>query len=99
MMAPMKALPTQLVVGLGILIVGAGVVGGEFFLVTWYPKHKQAVKEETLALVPYKDDRLGLEMGVAKGIDEKVETFPGGARIFSPRVWSTGPSLTLISQP
>jgi hypothetical protein len=94
-----KHLPTQLIVGLAILLIGGGIVGGEYLLVRWYPTHKAAVIKETLALTPYKNDGLGFEMQVAAGIDEKVEPFAGGVRIFSPRFWSIGPSLTLTSQP
>jgi hypothetical protein len=94
-----KHLPTQLIVGLGILLIGGGIVGGEYFLVKWWPTHKAAVIKETLALTPYKDDGLGVEMQVAAGINKKVEPFAGGVRIFSPLFWSIGPSLTLTSQP
>ena len=94
-----RNLPTQLIVGLGILLVGGGIVGGEYFLVKWYPSHKVAVAKETLAPTTYKDDALGIELQVAAGINDKVESFPGGVRIFSPRFWSIGPSLTLTSQP
>jgi hypothetical protein len=95
----MKQLPTQLIVGLGILLVGGGIVGGEYFLVKWYPKHKEAVKKETLAPTSYKNDDLGFELQVAAGINEKAETFAGGVRIFSPRFLTEGPTLTITSQP
>jgi hypothetical protein len=91
--------PTQLIVGLGILLIGGGIVGGEYFLVKWLPGHKAAVIKEALTLTPYKNDGLGFELQVAAGINEKVEIFVGGVRIFSPRLLSTGPSLTLTSQP
>ena len=94
-----KRVPTQLIVGLGILLVGGGVVGGEYLLVKWYPGHKEAVRKATLTLTPYRNDGLGVEMQVAAGIDEKVEPFSGGVRIFSPRFLSKGPSLTITSQP
>jgi hypothetical protein len=94
-----KKIPTQLVVGLGILLVGAGIVGGEYLLVRWYPGHKAAVKTETLAPQSYRNDDLGLDMQVAAGIKDKVEPFSGGVRIYSPRLWSTGPSLKITSQP
>ena len=81
-----KQIPTQLIVGLGILVIGGGIVGGEYFLVKWYPKHKAAVIQKTLAPTSYKNDGMGLEMQVAAGINEKVESFPGGIRIFSPRI-------------
>ena len=94
-----KHIPTQLIVGLGILLIGGGIVGGEYFLVKWYPSHKAKVKEETLALTPYKNNDLGFEIQMAAGINEKVEPFAGGVRIFSPRFWSIGPSITITSQP
>ena len=94
-----KQIPTQLVVGLGILLIGGGIVGGEYFLVKWYPKHKAAVIAETLAPTSYQNDDLGVEMQVAAGINAKVESFAGGVRIFSPRLWTIGPSITLTSRP
>jgi hypothetical protein len=94
-----KQIPTQLIVGLGILIVGGGIVGGEYFLVKWYPHHTEAVKAATLLPVPYKNASLGIEMQVAAGFNEKVESFAGGVRIYSPRFWSIGPSITLTAQP
>lgn len=95
----MKHIPTQLIVGLGILLIGGGIVGGEVFFVKEYPAHKEAVRERTLALASYKNDGLGIEMQVAAGINEKVESFSGGVRILSPRFWSVGPSLSITSQP
>ena len=77
-----KQIPTQLIVGLGILLIGGGIVGGEYFLVKWYPAHKEAVKKETLAPTSYKNDDLGFEMQVAAGINEKAETFSGGRADF-----------------
>jgi hypothetical protein len=94
-----KQLPTQLIVGLGILIVGGGIVGGEYYLVKWYPRHAEAVKAATLRAVPYKNDSLGIEMQVAAGFDKKVESFAGGVRIYAPKFWSIGPSITLTAQP
>ncbi len=99
-MTAMKSqIPTQLIVGLGILLVGGGIIGGEYFLVKWFPRHKLAVKEETLKLAPYQNRSLGVEMQVAAGFNDKVESFPGGVRIYSPRFWSIGSSITLTSQP
>jgi hypothetical protein len=95
----MRKLPTQLIVGLGILVVGAGVIGGESFLVKWYPAHKAAVIDKTLRLTPFKNDGLGIEMQVAAAINRKVEPFSGGVRIYSPRLFGTDPSITITSQP
>lgn len=94
-----KHIPTQLVVGLGILVIGSGIVGGEYLLVKWYPAHQANVVSETLKLIPYKDDGLGVDMQVAAGIDQKVDISPGEVRIYSPRLFSTDPSITLTSQP
>ena len=94
-----KPIPTQVIVGLGILLVGGGIVGGEYFLVKWYPSHRAAVEQETLAPVSYKNDDLGVEIQAAAGINGKAEPFPGGVRIFSSRVWGVGPSIIITSQP
>jgi hypothetical protein len=94
-----KPLPTQLIVGLGILLIGGGVVGGEFLLVKYYPAHKAAVNKKILALTDYKNDGLGFDIQVAAGINGKIETFSGGVRISSSKFWGVGPSITVTSQP
>ncbi len=95
----MKRLPTQLIVGLAILLIGGGIVGGEYFLVRWYPKHKEAVKAQTLALTPYENKDMGIDLQVAAGLNERAETFPGGVRIFARKFMTAGPTLTITSQP
>jgi hypothetical protein len=90
---------SQLVVGLGILVVGGALVGGEFLLVKWWPLHKQRVADETLAPVPYHNDGLGLDMQVASGIYGKVDPFPGGVKISRSFLFGTNPSLTITAQP
>lgn len=92
-------IPVQLIVGLGILVVGGGIIGGEALVVKWYPGHRARVIQETLRPVHFHDEGLGVDMDVAAGIDEKVESFPGGVRIFSPRFWRRAPSITITSQP
>jgi hypothetical protein len=94
-----KEVPTQLLVGLAIVLVGGGALGGEYFLVKWLPKHRERVREETLELLPYQNAALGVEMQVAAGLYGKVEDFPGGVRITRPKFWSIPPALTLTSQP
>ncbi len=94
-----KGIPTQLIVALVILLVGGAILGGEYFLVKWHPGHQQRVTEETLALLPYRNDSLGIEIQLAAGIYGKVESFPGGVTILRPKFWSVGPSLTITSQP
>lgn len=100
MTAPMKKeIPGQLIVAAVILLVGGIFVGVEYLLVKWYPGHQQRVNAEALRLVPYRNAELGVEMQVAAGIYGKVESFPGGAKIYHSNFWRVGPSLTLTSQP
>lgn len=94
-----KKIPAQLIVALGILLIGGALVGGEFFLVRWYPGHKQRVADETLAPVPYHNESLGVDVQVAAGIYGKVESFPGGVKISRGKFMSVGPSLTITAQP
>ena len=90
---------TELLVALGILVIGGGLVGGEYFLVKWYPVHKQRVAEATLKLLPYQNEGLGVELKVASGFYSKIQTFPGGVRIYRRELFSLEPSLTITSQP
>jgi hypothetical protein len=94
-----KRISAQFIVALGILLIGGGLIVGEFFLVNWYPGHKQRVAEEVLTLVPYHNDSLGLDMQVAQGIFGKAESIPGGVRISRYKFMSIGPSLTITAQP
>ena len=94
----MKNLPTQLIVGLGILLIGGGIVGGEVLLVKWYPYHKEAVRRKTLELTPYNSEGLGIDMQVAAGLNGKTEIFIGGCRIYSPKLLGKAPTLTITSQ-
>jgi len=94
-----REISTQLLVALGIVLLGAGILAGEYFLVKWYPRHQQRVQEEALKLLPYRNDSLGIEMQVAAGLYGDVENFPGGVRITRPKFWSIPPSLTITSQP
>jgi len=89
----------QIVVALVILVVGGGGLALEYVLVKWWPVHKERVTEETLALLPYRNDGLGVEMQIASGIYGKVRSFPGGVRIYRPRLVGTGPAITINSQP
>jgi hypothetical protein len=90
---------TQLWLLLVIVLGGAGALGAEYLLVKWYPRHQQRVADEVLTLLPYRNDSLGVQMQVAAGIYGKVEGFPGGVKIYRPKFWSVGPSLTITSQP
>lgn len=90
---------TQLLVALGIIVLGGGILAGEYFLVKWYPRHQQRVKDEALKLLPYRNDSLGIEMQVAAGLYGRVDSFPGGVRIIRPKFMSIPASLTITSQP
>lgn len=94
-----KGLSMQSTVALAILILGAGFLALEYFLVKWYPRHLLRVTEATLELLPYRNDGLGIEMQVAAGIYGKVESAPGSVRIYRSRLVVTGPSLTITSEP
>lgn len=93
-----KDFQRQLLLGVSIILLGSGLVAGEYLLVKWYPHHLERVREETLTLLPYRNDALGIEMQVAAGLYGNVEGFPGGARIMRSKFWSIGPSLTIASQ-
>jgi hypothetical protein len=99
MAAMKKQIPFQLILAVSILIVGGGLVGGEYLLVKWYPGHHQRVSEETLKQRPYHNDALGIDIQIANGLFGNIETFPGGVKISRPKFWSIGPSLTITSQP
>ena len=68
MAAMKKSLPIQLILALSIVIIGAGLAGGEYLLVRWYPGHHQRVNEETLSLRPYHNDSLGIDIQIANGL-------------------------------
>lgn len=92
-------IPTQLYVGFGILVIGGGVLAGEYLLVHYYPAYRNWHTEKTLKLLPYRNDKLGIEMKVAAGLYGEVEDFAGGVRIKRPKFWSLEPTLTITSRP
>jgi len=94
-----REIPFQLIVGIAIILIGGGVLGGEYYLVNWMPHHKQQVREETLKRLPYKNDKLGVELEIASGLYGRVEEFVGGVRILRPKFWSIAPALTITSRP
>jgi hypothetical protein len=94
----MKKLPTQLKFALGILIIGGGALAAEYILVKWYPYYRGYTAQKVLKLLPYRNADMGIDMQVAAGIYGKVDDFPGGVRIYRPRILGHGPSLTLTSQ-
>lgn len=82
-----------------LLIGGAILLTAEYFIVRWYPGHEQRVTAAMLTLLPYQNEGLGIQMQVAAGIYGKVETYPGGVRIYRPWLLGGGPSITITSQP
>ena len=94
-----KEIPSQLKFALMVVVIGTVLLGGEYFLVNWYPGHQQRARDETLQLLPYQNPGLGVDLQIAAGIYGKIESFPGGVKIYRPKFWSIGPSLTLTSQP
>ena len=99
MAAMKKQIPNQLTLAVSILIIGAGLVGGEYLLVKWYPGHNQRVRDETLKQRAYHNDSLRIDIQIADGLFGNVESFPGGVKISRSEFWSIGPSLTITSQP
>jgi len=91
--------PTQLVVALAIILIGGGALGAEVLLVKWYPMHRQAVTDALQKLLPYQNQKLGIEMGVAAGLYGKVQDLPDGVRIYRPQIFGPVPSLTIVSLP
>ena len=94
-----KHIPSQLILAVSILIIGGGLVGGEYLLVKWYPGHRQRVSEETLKQRPYHNDALEIDIQIAEGLYGNAEIFPNGVKISRSKFWSIGPSLTITSQP
>jgi hypothetical protein len=94
-----QRMSTQLLIGLTIVFIGSALLGAEYLLVNWYPGHQQRAVAETLNLLPYRNDALGIELQVAAGIYGKIDSFPNGVKIYRPRTWSVGPSLVITSQP
>jgi hypothetical protein len=90
---------TQLIVALAIILIGGGALGAEVLLVKWYPTHRQAVTDALQKLLPYQNQKLGIEMEVAAGIYGKVQDRPDGVRIYRPQVFGPVPSLTILSLP
>lgn len=93
-----KGMLTQLRIGLGILVLGGACLGGEFLLVKWYPTHQAHVRDEALKLLPYRNDKLGIDMQIATGLYGTIEGFSGGVKIMRPMFWSYGPYLRITSQ-
>ena len=94
----MKKMSTQLKVALGIILIGGGALASEYILVKWYPYYRGYTAQKVLNLLPYHNADLGIDMQIAGGIYGKVNDFPGGVRIYRPRIFRDGPSLTLTSQ-
>src|SRR5260370_33692493 len=93
-----KEIPGQLVVAAVILLAGGAFVFTEYFLVKWYPGHRERVNDKTLAPIHYSNADLGIDVQVASGIYGTVETFPGGVKIFRRTLLGVPPSLTITSE-
>jgi hypothetical protein len=94
-----KALSTQWMLMIAIVVIGGAILGAEYYLVKWLPGHRERLREEVLKPVPYKNDKLGFEAEIAAGLTGKIEEFPGGVRIFKPETMSLGPSVTFTARP
>ena len=94
-----KHLSTQWILTIAIVVIGGAVLAGEMYLVNWLPGHRERVREEALKPVPYKNEKLGIELQIAAGFNGKTEEFAGGVRITHPKFMGFGPSITITSQP
>ena len=94
-----KEIPMQLIVGIVILLVGAAFLTFEYFWVRLAPVHQAHVAEETLKMLPFHSDALGVDMQVAAGFYDKVESFPGGTKIYRKHWLGADPTITITSEP
>jgi hypothetical protein len=88
----------QLAFALGVLFIGGAWLGAEYVLVKWYPRYRLANEEAALNLLPYRNDRLGIQMQVAACIYGKVRDFPGGVKIYRSGIFTSGPTLMITSE-
>lgn len=82
-----------------LVVAGAIALTVEFLLVRWYPGHKQRVDAGILRMLPYENNGLGVQMKVASGIYGKVQDSLGSVKIYRPKLFGGGPSITLTSLP
>ena len=94
-----KHLSTQWILTIAIVVIGGAVLAGEMYLVNWLPGYRERVRAEALKPVPYKNDKLGIEIQIATGFNGTTEEFAGGVRITHPKFMGFGPSITITSQP
>lgn len=92
-------LSTQWILAIAIVVIGGAVLAGEIYLVRWLPGHRERQRAGVLKLVPYKNDKLGIEIQIAAGFSRKTEEFAGGVRMTQPEFMGIGPSITMTSQP
>lgn len=82
-----------------IVIVGVILLGGEYLAIRWLPGHRERANQALLRQLPYQNNGLGINMRVAAGIYGKVEDQPTDIRIYRPKLFGGGPSITVTSQP
>ena len=75
---------------MGILLIGGGIVGGEYILVKWYPAAQRSREKGNVGAHSYKNDGLGIEMQVAAGINGKTECFIRGRPDFFTKILEQG---------
>ncbi|MEJ2008252.1 MAG: hypothetical protein P8Z30_08875 [Acidobacteriota bacterium] len=83
---------------LGIILIGGAALVAEYILVKWSPYYEGYKANKALQLLPYQNQKLGIDMQVAAGIYGKVDDFPGGIRIYRSHFFSQGPVLMITSQ-
>lgn len=82
-----------------IVIAAVIILGGEYLIVRWYPRHEERVAQTWLKQLPYQNTTLGIQMQVAAGIYGSVKDIPGGVQIYRKHFFGAGPVLTVSTLP
>ncbi len=80
-------------------MIGGAWLSFEYVLAKWYPRYRFDEQTAALNLLPYQNTRLGIRMEVAACIYGHVQDFPGGVKIYRSGIFSSGPTLTITSEP
>jgi hypothetical protein len=86
-------------VTIGILIAGAILLTSEFFLIRWYPGHKERAEQQALKLFPYQNSAMGLQMDIAAALYGKVRDGANQIKISRWSLFGKGPSITISLKP
>jgi hypothetical protein len=94
-----RSISAQRKVTIGIVVIGAALLASEFFLIRWYPGHKERKEQQELSLLPYQNSGMGLQMHIASVIYGKVREGSQGITVYRPRLLGRGPSIVISLKP